>query len=138
MIDLFNHHFVFINIEKILIEYNINYDDIINEINNKCKNTIIISTLFDINEVKSIFNNNIDNSIKKVFLRYLPNFNNDIINVFENAYHVGIIYNKDDELFSDILEKLEELFNNLGISEFILPEFPLYVYELYYILDYHL
>lgn len=138
MIDLFNHHFVFINIEKILIEYNINYDDITNEINNKCKNTIIISTLFDINEVKSIFNNNIDNSIKKVFLRYLPNFNNDIINVFENAYHVGIIYNKGDELFSDILEKLVELFNNFGISEFILPEFPLYVYELYYILDYHL
>lgn len=133
MIDLFNHHFVFINIEKILIEYNINYDDIIIEINNKCKNTIIISTLFDINEIKSIFNNNIDNSIKKVFLRYLPNFNNDIINVFENAYHVGIIYNKDDKLFSDILEKLEELFNIFGINEFILPEFPLYVYELYYI-----
>lgn len=133
MIDLFNHHFVFINIEKILIEYNINYYDIIIEINNKCKNTIIISTLFDINEIKSIFNNNIDNSIKKVFLRYLPNFNNDIINVFNNTYHVGIIYNKDDKLFSDILEKLEELFNNFGINEFILPEFPLYVYKLYYI-----
>lgn len=126
MIELFKNYLIFENIENILIEYNTNYDDIIKEINEKCKNTILFSTLYDINELINLFNDNINNSIKIVFLRYMPTLNPEKIMIFNNTYQVGELYSNNDFF------EYYNFYENSGIYDnAIVPELILNMY--YYI-----